>query len=237
MADTIKTLSDTLVPATIVIIGVADTIHELIAEHESVQRALIQVQMPRMRRAELAEILKRGFETIGMAIDESSKKLICTLSQGFPHYTHLLAQAAARHALNDGWLDVVEDDVYTAMITAIRKAQQTITDEYVKATSSARKDAMYADVLLACALAQMDDLGYFAPGDIKGPLRRITNREYDVSAFNRPLTKLSSSERGPALLRKGATRSTRYRFANPMLQPHVIIKGIVGKKVAVSEVG
>lgn len=236
MADTIKTLSDQTVPATIVIIGVADTIHELIAEHESVQRAIVQIKMPRMEIDELLDILKRGFETIGMKINVDTRRIIATLSQGFPHYTHLLGQASARIALNNGWLEVTEDEVIDAMMVAIRKAQQTITDDYVKATSSARKDATYGDVLLACALAPVNDLGYFSASDIKPYLKRITGRDYEVSNFNRQLTKLSSAPRGPALLKKGASRSTRYRFANPMLEPHVIIKGIISGKLKVSEV-
>ena len=45
-ADTIKTLSDQLVSATIVMVGVADNVEELIAEHRSIERALVQIHMP-----------------------------------------------------------------------------------------------------------------------------------------------------------------------------------------------
>ena len=51
--NTIKLLSDRAVPATLVLIGVADTVDELIREHRSVERALVQVRMPRMARDEL----------------------------------------------------------------------------------------------------------------------------------------------------------------------------------------
>ena len=47
-ADTIKALSDRVVPATLVLIGVADSVGELIREHRSVERALVQIRMPRM---------------------------------------------------------------------------------------------------------------------------------------------------------------------------------------------
>ena len=59
-ADTIKGLSDRLVPVTVVLIGVAATVGELIREHRSVERALVQIQMPRMSPSELAEIATRA---------------------------------------------------------------------------------------------------------------------------------------------------------------------------------
>ena len=61
-ADTIKTLSDELPGATIVLVGVADDVEQLIAEHLSIERALVQIHMPRMSHAELAEVVSRGIE-------------------------------------------------------------------------------------------------------------------------------------------------------------------------------
>ena len=56
MADTIKALSDYSVNATIFIIGVADSVDELIREHQSIERALIQIPMPRMSDDEIRGI-------------------------------------------------------------------------------------------------------------------------------------------------------------------------------------
>ena len=53
LADTIKTLSDHAVSSTIVLVGVANSIEELIGEHQSILRNLSQVEMPRMRPDEL----------------------------------------------------------------------------------------------------------------------------------------------------------------------------------------
>ncbi|MDE0209154.1 MAG: hypothetical protein OXJ64_04655, partial [Boseongicola sp.] len=57
MADTIKMLSDYAVPATLVLVGVADTVSDLIQEHTSVERALIQIPMPRMSTEEIRAII------------------------------------------------------------------------------------------------------------------------------------------------------------------------------------
>ncbi|MGH9198858.1 MAG: AAA family ATPase, partial [Acidimicrobiia bacterium] len=100
IADTIKTFSDHAVPATIIVVGVAETIDELITEHESIERVLVQVQMPRMQQAELMEILNRGTSRLNMSIAEDAARFVASLSQGLPHYTHLLGLHAARTALD-----------------------------------------------------------------------------------------------------------------------------------------
>ena len=98
-ADTIKTLSDRVVRATITLIGVADSVSELVREHRSVERALAQIHMPRMTRQELSEIATRGIEAAQMGIRPDAVRRIATLSQGLPHYTQLLTQLAAQSAL------------------------------------------------------------------------------------------------------------------------------------------
>ena len=59
-SDTIKGLSDGAVNATIILVGVAKDVIELIEDHESTVRNLAQIQMPPMRREELREILEKA---------------------------------------------------------------------------------------------------------------------------------------------------------------------------------
>jgi Cdc6-like AAA superfamily ATPase len=101
-AETIKTLSDRVVGATIVLIGVADDVNELIREHRSIERALVQIRMPRMSRSELAEIATKGIEAAQMTIQKTAVDSVTGLSQGLPHYTHLLTQLAGQAALSAG---------------------------------------------------------------------------------------------------------------------------------------
>src|SRR6266478_4481153 len=57
MSETIKQLSNSPTSATIIIVGVAEAVTDLVAEHQSISRALVQVQMPRMNMDELREIV------------------------------------------------------------------------------------------------------------------------------------------------------------------------------------
>lgn len=225
LADTIKTLSDHAVDATLLLVGVADSVDSLIKEHQSVERALVQVRMPRMSQTELFEIIDKGLKHAGMVIQPGAKARIAKLSQGLPHYTHLLTLYAAQRAVHAGRVEVSAEDVRTAIDSAVAKAQQSIISAYHTATSSPR-DNLYQQVLLACALANQDNLGFFAAVDVRAPLSRIMKKPYDIPAFSQHLNAFRDSVRGPVLQREGSTRRYRFRFINPLMQPFVIMNGL-----------
>jgi Cdc6-like AAA superfamily ATPase len=224
-ADLIKTLSDQLVRATVVLVGVADNVSDLIAEHESVERALVQIRMPRMSLGELEEIVRRGMAAAEIAVDDEAVARITRLSQGLPHYTHLLAQLAARAALDDTTMEVTSTHVDHSIRLAIDRAQQSIMESYHRAIFSTRS-TLYPQVILACALAEGDDFGFFAAADVREPLSKIMGRPYDIPAFAQHLNELSDQVRGSVLQKKGTSRRFRYRFVNPLLQPYVVMKGL-----------
>jgi Cdc6-like AAA superfamily ATPase len=220
-ADTIKTLSDRVAPATLVIVGVADDVGELIREHGSVERALVQIRMPRMSREELAEIATKGVESARMRIAKTSVSRITALSQGLPHYTHLLTQLAAQAALSERRADIALRDVEAAVARAIERAQQSVTEAYYHATAG-DGDARRR-VLLACALADEDDFGFFSAADLDEPLGRLRGQEGEAS-LEQDLLELAKSEAVLQCRKEAGTE--RYRFVNPLLQPYVVMRGL-----------
>jgi Cdc6-like AAA superfamily ATPase len=100
-ADTIKALSDQLPNATIVLVGVADDVEQLLTEHRSIERALVQIQMPRMTTEELSEIVVNGLASARVRIDKDALERLAQAAEGLPHYAHLFGQLAGRIALED----------------------------------------------------------------------------------------------------------------------------------------
>jgi Cdc6-like AAA superfamily ATPase len=232
-ADTVKTLSDQLVPATIVLVGVADNVEELIQEHPSVERAVAQIRMPRMSEDELAEIVTRGVASIPMGIERNATHRITDLSQGLPHYTHLLAQAAAQAAVEHDAETITLEHVHSATERAINQAEESIISAYHRAVMSTRP-TLYRQVVLACALAKGDDLGYFAAADVREPLSSIMKKFYDIPTFSPHLNALSEKPRGQMLQKIGSTRKFRFRFRSPLLQPYVIMRGLADGQLDVA---
>jgi Cdc6-like AAA superfamily ATPase len=233
-ADTIKTLSDRVARATIVLIGVADSVGELIREHRSVERALAQIHMPRMTRDELAEIVTRGMEAAQMTIRPAAVMKIAALSQGLPHYTQLLSQLAAQAALSRRVVGVETRDVDDAVRRALDRAQQSVVEAYEQATLDTRR-SMYPQVLLACALAPDNDFGLFTPGDVKEPLSRILGKPTTTATFAKHLEELAEGSRGGVLQKQGTGRTSRFRFADPLLQPYVAMQGVAQGLVGVQD--
>jgi Cdc6-like AAA superfamily ATPase len=225
-ADLIKALSDYVVNATVILVGVAEDVNELIAEHRSVERSLTEVLMPRMSPKESKQIVERGLQSISMTIEPGALESITRLSKGLPHYTHLLAQEAA---ISSAWQqrnEVTETDLRVAVENAIDKAQQTVKNDYHKATYSPRKINLYPFVLRACALASKDDLGFFAPADVREPLSELLKRKADIPIFQQHLNAFTLAGRGEVLQRRGEPRRFRYRFTDPLLEPFVILRGL-----------
>ncbi len=224
-ADTIKALSDRVVPATIVLIGVADSVAGLIQEHRSIERALVQIHMPRMSRDELAEIATTGLAGARMTIAPTALTKVTTVSQGLPHYTQLLTQLAARAALSDYRAGVGVRDVDSAVERAVARAQGSVVEAYRRATT-AKGDALYPQVLLACALAGEDEYGFFGAEEVSEPLSKILGRPCKPLTFARHLDRMSAEARGPVLEKHEGVGARRYRFENPLLQPYVLMRGL-----------
>lgn len=226
-AETVKMLSDYAVRATVVLVGVADSVDQLISAHESVERALAQVRLPRMSGEETARIITAGLKHLHLGIEPDAEKRIVLLSQGLPHYTHLLGLYSVRAAtLRQDSGCVTVRDVDQAIQMALQDAQQSIRSAFHRATSSPRRDNLFQHVLCACATAKIDDLGYFAAADVRDPMLQITGRAYGISAFARHLSDFCGERRGRILQRVGTPRRYRYRFRNPLLQPFTIMKGL-----------
>ena len=226
VANTIKALSDHSVRATMVLVGVAQSVGDLIKEHESISRALVQILMPRMELSELEEIIDKRLPRVGMNITRSAMAQITALSRGLPHYTHLLGQYSARRAIRNHTLTITEDHVEEAERDCLERVDQSTREQYHKAALSPRQGNIYKEVLLACALAKCDELGFFPAKAVRAPLSLIMRKPYEIAMFGQHLKKLCEYDRGSILEQIGSPRRFRYRFVHPLMQPYVILRGL-----------
>lgn len=162
-----------------------------------------------------------------MTMTSDALDLLILLSQGLPHFVHLLGQESTVAALNDGRKKVTLADAKAGIQSALSKTQQSVLDAYQMATVGQRKGTLFRQVLLACAIAEVDEQGYFVSAAVREPLSKIMGRHYDIPGFSQHLDKFSSDPtRGPVLEKAGTSRRFRFRFANPLLQPYVIMRGL-----------
>jgi hypothetical protein len=221
MADTIKTLSDNAIKTTLILVGVADSVDQLIGEHQSIERAIKQVPMPRMSKAELIQIVDNGLtQCTGLSMDAAVRERVADYSQGLPFYTHLLAREAALNAVRYDRTNITMEDMEAAIREAVDSQLETSLTLYNKAVTAPR-GIYFKPVLLACALARKDEKGFFYATNVVEPLEGIIGKTYGIPQFALHL-KDFSEKRGPILERDGR----RYRFIKPLMEPYVILRGL-----------
>jgi hypothetical protein len=129
-------------------------------------------------------------------------------------------------------MHITNETVATAIDNAIGGSQQSIRSDYEYAVRSPKRDNLFSDVLLACALADTTELGHFAAQDVRESLRSITGKPYEIPSFAQHLNEFTDSKRGAILEKSGIKRLFRYRFQNPLMQPFVIMHGIKSGRIS-----
>lgn len=226
LADTVKTLSDNSVRSTLILVGVADSVDQLIADHASLDRALKQVPMPRMSKMELLEIVDKGLASCEISVEASVRERLADYSIGLPSYTHLLAREASLAAVKSDRIKITEADLNKAIKESVDNQLLTHLTIYTDAVSAPR-GIIFKPVLLACALAQKDEKGWFYATNVVQPLTAIMKRKYEIPAFARHLKDFSET-RGPILEQKGR----KYRFRKPLMEPFVILRGLADNLIS-----
>jgi hypothetical protein len=182
-----------------------------------------------MEVGELREILTKAEEPLSISFSTESANLIVHISQGLPHYTHLLGLHSVRNAAKRRSSRIERSDVFGALKEAASLAQQFVTEKHSTAIHSAHRDALYREVLLASALIvakSHDALGYFSPRSVVEPLSMILRRTVEIATFNSHLNEFCHAKRGRVFERIGMPRSYRFRFTDPLLVPFIFMDAL-----------
>ena len=234
MADTIKYFSDHATRSTLMFVGVGKSLSDLLHEHLSISRNISQIRVDPMPVEELTQIVQKGYSHAGLEFEQEVDSEIARLSQGYPHYTHLLGLWSGREAVGKGCSTVTLRDVDSAIPNVLRNAEGGLQEQYEHAVSSTKTTALFKQVLLACALAHKDSLGRFPVRAVQEPLKLVTGAEYTTGAYQAHLGRFCEATRGPVLERTGTPKSYRWRFLNPQLIPYILLQGIQSSLIKAS---
>ena len=226
MAETIKAVSDEGLNVTIILVGISDTVENLVEGHGSLSRCSEEVLMPRMSSHEMQILLESRMSRLKMKIQGDAKWKIINLAKGLPSFAHALGKSATLSAVDARGLTVAERNVDHSIEDFLRASQNSLKIDYEVAVRSNQERARFRQILTACAMATTDESGYFTAKQVRQPLRRILGRDIGIDGFNPNLKELASAKRGSVLQQIGSERIYRYRFTDPAMQPYVVMKGI-----------
>ncbi|MGD0765086.1 MAG: AAA family ATPase [Dehalococcoidia bacterium] len=226
MANTMKNLSDHRAGVTLILVGVADSIDDLVTGHLSAERGLRQVQLPRMSGDEIGQIIRGGLAELSMTIDDDALAYTQALVQGLPSPAHRIGLRCAYTLINEDRSMCTKTDIHDGLGGVLESLPESMQLAWDAATRSPRPEALFNQVLVACALTPRDDLGWFFPSNVREAFRAVTRREdYDIGGYSQHLHLLATG-RGNVLERTGNPRKYRFRFTNPLFQAYVVMRAL-----------
>lgn len=181
------------------------------------------VHLARLSDEESRELLARGARQLELELDDDVVARIATLSNGLPGVVQALGRAAAVAAMDAGEGRVTNAHLPAAVDEVLAAADEATVRAYEQATVRARR-GIYPEILLACALAPRDTHGTFSVADVRGALQRIVRRE--VRGLTNQVAALTEEGRGAVVEKQGLASAARYRFVNPALEPHILMRGL-----------
>lgn len=147
----IKQLGDQEVNACFVLVGVGRSLDQLLHKHESCYRYLESVPLERLDFTGRWEIIDKCARALGVEVNDDSRLRIAQISDGFPHYVHLVSQKLFWEAFRDeGIVVTVSPDHYQmAVRNAVLSIEYHLRQAYDTATKKYKDD--YEEVLWAVA--------------------------------------------------------------------------------------
>ena len=91
-ADLIEQTGDQAMPFKLIFCGVASSLSELLDAHHSCYRYLVTVELERIPTTPGFDIVNEAASAVGVEVEPSSLFRISSISDGFPHYVHLIAE-------------------------------------------------------------------------------------------------------------------------------------------------
>jgi len=224
MADLIKNISDNNRHVTITLVGVGESIAELIGEHPSVQRNLVQIELPPMSGEEIKTIITKGCDLLGIKVRSGVLDAIAQLANGLPHYAHLLGLSIAR-ACKLREVQKMDIQLFDSLgcSLAVEDAIETYRHAFTVATRTS-KLSRYPRILCACAHAKHDDNGVFRATDVVEAMQNIFQDSISVPSVVPALGEFCNPERGLVLSKIPVGDRSHYRFTDPMMRPFLRIK-------------
>ena len=218
-ADTIKQISDRGVAVTFVIVGVSDSLDELLGRHPSIQRNIVGVSLPLLTDVEIREIIELGAAECGLGFPAPVSASIVELARGVPYVAQLLGLHAASAAVARGADTVHAADLHDAIIRAVVEVDPRVGSLYAALTHGQR-DAGMAESLLAIAAGEWDNLGRFT----------AFSRDACVVAAGAAIPKahwerLAEMEAVRACV---GTAPGVFTFSESMLPHHILLQAVVG---------
>ena len=198
LSELIKALSDTNAEFKVLVVGIANTVSQLVESHLSSSRALKEIHLSRMSPRGLKDIIRNGQQELGINFEPAVVDRIVRVSNGYPYFTHLLALEAAKPGILETRSHVLIPDYERATRRAAADAEATLLKKYDDAVGTGGSDG-YRRVLVAAASVVSDrgelaDKLTFTSRELRDEYKRLFHEPLPPQALGNHMRRLCCSE-------------------------------------------
>ena len=227
LAEAIKNLSDASARVTVIVIGIAHSLDELIGMHPSIQRHLVGIRLPLMTVSELERVVLAGAASSDVRFEDATRDMIVAFSKGLPYYAQLLSLHAGRTALMRGSMLVQMGDLRDALEMVLIESDPLARASYETATQE-ETDQHLIDILFAAATAPFDDYGTFTAEGAAEMFADSDGRKLPEAEIRQCLEDLAQQENARLIETwLMPTAETRYAFVLPAMRQYILLRQAV----------
>jgi len=212
----VKEIGDRNLPCKLIFCGIGESIDKFFAAHESAYRQFHAVKLERLAWEPRFEIILTAADALGITIDETTKIRIARVSDGFPHFVHLVCEKLfwAVYEGSVSNMDAKSDHFEQAINNAVAVIEPHLKGPYEKATHNYSNDC--EPILWAVA----DDHQLQRPTrEILASYERIMERSgrkpLDRTVFYQRMNRMKDVSLGSILV---GTRSGWYEYREKMMR-------------------
>ena len=150
-ADFVKQLGDQFVAIQFIFCGIGKSLDELLDAHASSYRYMSGIEVHRLDWTARWEIIDKSSSALGLSINDDSRFRIAAISDGYPHYIHLVCENLYWECFNDeSLITEASPEHYIAAVRAtVRGIEHHLRRSYDQATM--KTSVSYHEVLWAVA--------------------------------------------------------------------------------------
>ncbi len=145
----LKQLGDKRSPVKFIFTGIAASYEELLMGHASSSRQIHELKLEPLHYSGCFAIIDRAFSEFGLSVPEDLRIRIAGISDGYPHYVHLICEKMLVLAYERDLDCVTEHLFFDGLNEAVTSVAQSLRGPYEKATYA--RDRNYSYLLWAVA--------------------------------------------------------------------------------------
>ncbi len=133
--------------------GIGNTVDELLGAHPSAGRILETIQLEKLHHDSLWAIIQTVARHTGIEVDRNLLIRTGQLSDGFPHYVHLIGESMFWSAFDDvdAVTQILPRHFRAGIEGALERAETALRHQYEKATMKTKNTEDYEEALWALA--------------------------------------------------------------------------------------